>query len=167
MRRHARLVDAERDLRWYFGSGPETAAGACGLRSPLGSQLEILQSGISPVARFGSDEADDEAIDRLGIRKRWLRVRQALGACTDKVRRVLHLAFAPAPDLPGQLTPLEAHLVAGDTDQTKHRARRKAEAATSTALLAYVTADWQQRPPSDRAAQEHQPSKAPRWRVLS
>jgi len=74
------LQSADVDLPWYFGSGPSTAAGDAGLKSPLGGQLDALRAGI-PRDRTAVDSSrsEDEAIGRLGMGERYRVIEERLG----------------------------------------------------------------------------------------
>lgn len=58
--------NAASDLPWFFGTGPSTAAGDCGLRSSLGGQLAALAEGITRQPTVDASRAEDEMHERMG-----------------------------------------------------------------------------------------------------
>jgi hypothetical protein len=80
--------DSEADLRWYYNE----AAGACGLRSPFGLQLDMLRQGILPSKHertFLADLAED--IATAGQRAN--RIATRLSKLPRNVQRTLELHY--------------------------------------------------------------------------
>lgn len=74
------LQSADVDLPWFFGSGPSTAAGDAGLKSPLGAQLDALRAGVQHDRTVvDSSRSEDEAIGRLGMGERYRVIEERLG----------------------------------------------------------------------------------------
>lgn len=111
---------AEAELRWYFGTGPSSAAGDMGLRSPLGAQLEIakaskIASGVGRAAggTLGASRgyavdfkaAEDRVLDGLGAARRVRAVEHRLRQLNDLERRVLRLEFG-GPRMVHELSPV-------------------------------------------------------------
>lgn len=57
-------VSAEADLRWYYGSGPDSWQGDAGLRSNFGSQLQAAYEGRTTSHGVDISEIEDRAIER-------------------------------------------------------------------------------------------------------
>ena len=103
------MSSADLDLPWYFGSGPRTAAGDAGLRSPLGAQLDALRTGVRhDRATVDSSRSEDEAIGRLGLGERMRvieeRLRQLDRIDVDILRA--HYVERPLPHMISGAAPL-------------------------------------------------------------
>lgn len=67
-------MKAEDDLPWYWGTGPQTAEGDSGLRSPLGGMLAKVRDGVA-----GSSLREDDDDDRrIATAERMRAVKQRL-----------------------------------------------------------------------------------------
>ncbi len=88
-------MKAEDDLPWYWGSGPKTAEGDCGLRSPLGGMLAKVRDGVSG----GSLREDDDDSERLFAAGRMRRIKARLeGLSPDAVTHLwCHYVQKPLP----------------------------------------------------------------------
>ena len=87
------MSSAAAELPWYFGTGPQTAMGDCGLRSTLGPQLDAIRDGTNEQRAVNSSRSEDEMIGRLGVAKRILIIGRKLAAVSDEHRAVLHAHF--------------------------------------------------------------------------
>lgn len=111
---------AEAELRWYFGTGPSSAAGDMGLRSPFGAQLEIAAAsraasgaersacgalGASRGYSVDFKAAEDRLLDGLGAARRVRGVEHRLRQLNDLERRVLRLEFG-GPRMAHELSPV-------------------------------------------------------------
>lgn len=94
---------AEAELRWFFGDGGMTAAGDMGLASNHAAILAMLQSG----AKGGSSGVQsasaqhDKQIERIGVGKKWRRIRFGIGQMPEEWQRVSELAFGRKQLMPG------------------------------------------------------------------
>jgi hypothetical protein len=89
--------DNEADLRWYFTE----AHGACGVRSPLGAQLDMLRQGTLPGKHERRREPDiSEAVAAAGHRAN--RIAHRLNNLTRRDQLVLELHFGAAAQLGGE-----------------------------------------------------------------
>lgn len=103
---------ADADLPWYFGSGPQSAMGECGLRSPLGAQLELMQSGQLCDGRTVDASALEEAMHRrIGTGDRISRIQAALRGLSSHDVAVLRLHYGGG-SLPYGVDPVAALLPA-------------------------------------------------------
>ncbi len=91
-------MNAEDDLRWYY----RESADACGIRSPLGRQLEMVRCGLVPVG------SSTEPWIRPCDVERAARIRRRLLDCAVGTRRTLELQFAS----PSQVRGVSLHLAA-------------------------------------------------------
>lgn len=111
---------AEVELRWYYGTGPSTAAGDMGLRSPMGAQLEIAESskvvsseekaaagtlGASRAYAVDFKAAEDRMLDGLGAARRVRGIEHRLRQLKKFDRRVLRLEYG-GPRMVYELTPV-------------------------------------------------------------
>lgn len=84
---------ANDDLPWLWGSGASTAEGDCGLRSPLGGQLERVKSGV--VGDFRRDADDDDA--RIRTATRMKAIEKRLKRLSGEVTTHLWAHFSQRP----------------------------------------------------------------------
>lgn len=84
---------ADLELPWYFGTGPSTAAGDSGLRSPLGGQLEAIASGTLAEYTIDAARTEDEMIRRIQTGGNVGDVRARLAELSHLDQQVLRLHY--------------------------------------------------------------------------
>lgn len=97
---------ADADLPWYYTQ----AAGDAGLRSPLGSQLELMQAQQLVDGRtVDAGQIEEAALDRVGIGRRIRRIEATLGRLEPHQVAVLRLHYTGG-SLPFAVDPAAALL---------------------------------------------------------
>lgn len=146
---------ADVDLPWFFGTGPQTAQGDAGLRSPLGPQLDALRSGVQREhTAADASRSEDEAIGRLGVAERYATIEARLRMVPTSDAEVLRVHYSERP-LPYAIS-AAATIVEGSTRDSLSallraddgRLRRSVELRANTRLAVAKSAYDAAVPPS-------------------
>jgi hypothetical protein len=88
---------ADRDLPWFYGTGPSTAAGDSGLRSSLGGQLAALEAGIVGEHAVNTSRLEDDMIRRTSTGALMSEIRERLSQLPRDIVLVLELHYSTRP----------------------------------------------------------------------
>lgn len=102
-------VSAAADLAWYWGAGPDSYAGDCGLRSSFGAQADAAAMAVGPDGErlplsdhsVDASAAEDQMILRLGAAHRAHQIEARLSQLSPFTVSILKAHFS-GTSLPGQ-----------------------------------------------------------------